>query len=139
MNHRDEISKSLTRNTLDEKGWRKTLAGAEGSHSKELAEKNINRLHSERQTLLHRQSSFEARKLNVMRAAVMDGIFTDHLRDGVCQELVTEGWLVRAEAISRRGNRATSPTYLPTELAAQEPVHPDQEQLESERDSVQLA
>jgi hypothetical protein len=74
-----------------------------------------------------------------MKSAVADGIFTDHLRDGACEELVTEGWLMRIAAATRRGNRGVSPTYLPTDLAAQDLHIPDQESIEVESEPAQTA
>ena len=136
MSHHDEMGKSLTQNAHDEKGWRKKLAAADGTSARELAEKNLNRLHAERHTLLHRQTSFEARKQYIMNRAVKDGIVTDRLRDGVCQELVTEGWLVPAEANIRRSNRVGYPTFLPTDRALETLLIPDEEPQETDQDQV---
>ena len=55
-----------------------------------------------------------------MRAALGDGIFTDRLSDGVCEQLLREGWLERATPLTPRPHVSRSPAYLPTEKAVHE-------------------
>ena len=52
MSEIDHIRKLLADTIAGEKGWRKSLASAEGSYSRTLAETNLSRLASLRQTLL---------------------------------------------------------------------------------------
>ena len=43
---------------------------------------------------MNRQSSTtRLRKRHIMKVALGDGIFTDHISDGVCEQLLIEGWL----------------------------------------------
>jgi hypothetical protein len=62
-----------------------------------------------------------------MKSAVADGIFTDHIRDGVCEQLVTEGLLIRADPLPRRHVKSIQQVYVPTEQAVQEWQIPDSE------------
>ena len=59
----------------------------------------------------------EMRRRQIMRVALGDGIFTDRLSDGVCEQLLNEGWLERATPIALRPHVSRSPAYLPTEKA----------------------
>lgn len=120
MNIEESIQKSLNKIKTDERGWRKALAGAEGSYSREFAQENLVRLDSLRQTLLNQLVSNERRRKQVMRVAIADGIFTDHNSDGVCEQLLGEGWLERAAPIPLRRRISHAPVYLPTEKALQE-------------------
>jgi hypothetical protein len=119
MTDEENIQKSLAKIKSDEKGWRKALATAEGSFSRNLAEENLSRLVTLRHTLLNQLKTIELRRKHVMKVAVVDGIFTDHLSDGVCQQLVREGWLERADPIPQRPHISRNPAYLPTEKAIQ--------------------
>ena len=120
MINEESIQKALTKLTSDEKGWRKALASAEGSFSREQAEENLSRLAVLRQTLNTQLQTNELRRQQVMRNAVIDGIVTDHSGDGVLQQLLKEGWLERAEVLPPRPHVSRSPAYLPTEKAMQE-------------------
>ncbi len=62
----------------------------------------------------------EMRRRQVMRGALADGIFTDHQSDGVCKQLLNEGWLERAEPIPLRPHVSRAQAYLPTEKAIAE-------------------
>jgi hypothetical protein len=55
-----------------------------------------------------------------MRTAVADGIVTDRVSDGVCEQLVSEGWLERAESIAVRPHVNRANAYLPTDKAMRE-------------------
>lgn len=114
------IKKSLANITRHEKGWRRSMANTEGSYSKDLAQENLHRLETQREVLLNRLTSLEARRQHVMKTAVEDGIFTDRIRDGVCEQLVTEGWLIRADPLPRRYVRTAQQVYLSTEKAIQD-------------------
>jgi uncharacterized caspase-like protein len=127
MNEENDIKKSLAKITRDEKGWRKSMTSAEGSYSKDFAQVNLHRLEALRQVLLTRLTSLEARRQQVMKSAVADGIFTDHIRDGVCEQLVTEGLLIRADPLPRRHVKSIQQVYVPTEQAVQEWQIPDSE------------
>jgi len=59
----------------------------------------------------------ELRRQQVMKAAILDGIFTDHQSDGICQQLLSEGWLERAAPIAKRPHVNRADAYLPTEKA----------------------
>jgi hypothetical protein len=52
-----------------------------------------------------------------MKAAILDGIVTDHQSDGICQQLLSEGWLERAADIAKRPHVNRAHAYLPTEKA----------------------
>ncbi len=52
MNEIERIRKLLADTKAGEKGWRKTLAAAEGSYSRTLAEKNLSRLSALHRTLI---------------------------------------------------------------------------------------
>lgn len=120
MNIEETIRQSLDKLEDDEKDWRKALDEARGSHSKELAQDNLRRLDAQRHTLLNQLASNERRRRQVMRVAISDGIFTDHNSDGVCEQLLGEGWLERAEPIPPRPHISNAPTYLPTDRAVQD-------------------
>jgi hypothetical protein len=120
MNSENDIKKSLAKIKLDEKGWRKSMANTEGTYSKDVAQENLHRLDALRETLLSRLTSLEARRQHVMKNAVVDGIFTDHIRDGVCEQLVTEGWLIRADPHPRGRLKVAQQVYLSTEKAVQD-------------------
>jgi hypothetical protein len=45
---------------------------------------------------------------------------TDHASDGVCEELLREGWLERAPAIPARPHVNRASAYLPTEKATEQ-------------------
>ncbi len=62
----------------------------------------------------------ERRRQQVMRGAIADGIFTDHQSDGVCEQLLGEGWLERAAPIALRPHVNRAHAYLPTEKAVTE-------------------
>ena len=47
-----KLKKTLEKITTSENGWRRVLATAEGSFSRELASKNLLRLDAERKSLL---------------------------------------------------------------------------------------
>lgn len=119
MNNENAIHKSLSKITRDEKGWRKSLATADGSYSREFAEENLRRLQIEQGLLHKRLESLQMRRQHVMRVATGDGIVTDHVRDGVCEQLVIEGWLVGAETLPRRAGRRVDRVYLPTDKAVE--------------------
>jgi hypothetical protein len=120
MNIEQSIRKSLDKIKSDEKGWRKALDGSEGSYSKEFAQENLRRLDSLRRTLLNQLASNERRRKQVMRLAISEGIFTDHNSDGVCEQLLGEGWLERAAPMPPRRHTLFAPVYLPTEKAIQD-------------------
>jgi hypothetical protein len=65
-------------------------------------------------------STVELRRNQVMKAAILDGIFTDHQSDGVCQQLTREGWLERAAPIAKRPHVNRADAYLPTDKAINE-------------------
>lgn len=52
MNEVERIRKLLADTKAGEKGWRKVLASAEGSHSRTLAQNNLSRLAALRVTLV---------------------------------------------------------------------------------------
>jgi len=114
------IKKSLAKISSNENGWRKALTTAEGSFSRDLARKNLERLEEQRQELLGQLTSLEERRQNVMKIAVENGVVTDDVRDGICEQLVTEGWLTRAGALFGGPAKPTDPTYLITEKANQD-------------------
>ncbi len=60
---------------------------------------------------------YEQHRALVMKSALADGMFTDRSRDGVCEELCSEGWLERAAPIASRPHVNRGPAYLPTEKA----------------------
>jgi hypothetical protein len=122
MNMEDGISvqKLLTKITNEEKGWRKSLTGAEGTFSRNLAEANLRRLESLRSDIMKQLDASERRRKQVMRAAIGEGMVTDHLGDGLCQQLVKEGWLQPAEAVPLRRGMNRSKAYLPTDKAVQD-------------------
>lgn len=62
----------------------------------------------------------QSRRRQVMRSALADGMITDRIRDGICEQLVSEGWLERAAAISIRPHVNRANAYLPTERAVQD-------------------
>lgn len=62
-------------------------------------------------------STTRLRANHIMEAALQEGIFTDHIRDGVCEELLSDGWLERAAPIAPRPHVNRTGTYLPTEKA----------------------
>jgi hypothetical protein len=74
MNEVERIQKSLADTLAGEKGWRKALAAAEGSHSRTLAKKNLSRLAALRVTLLN--------ELNAAASHQHPGV-PDVLKDGV--------------------------------------------------------
>ena len=47
-------------------------------------------------------------------------MYTDHVSDGVCEQLLSEGWLERAQPLAPRPHVSRSSAYLPTEKAVQE-------------------
>lgn len=120
MNNEDEIKKSLAKIARDEIGWRKLLKNAEGSFSRNFAQKNLNRLSDEQEMLLNRRKTLEMRRQYVMKMAIADGIFTDNVRDRVCEELVANGWLTQAETVSDRRGKRNDRVYQPTEKAIQD-------------------
>ena len=120
MNIEETIRKSLEKLKDDERGWRKALDDAKGSHSRELAQDNLRRLDAHMHTLLNQLASNERRRRQVMRVAISDGIFTDHNSDGVCEQLLGEGWLERADPIPQRPHISHAPVYLPTDRAVQD-------------------
>ena len=67
----------------------------------------------------------ELRRRQIMRAAIADGIVTDRISDGVCEQLLSEGWLERAVKLPRRPHVMSSSAYLPTEKALQDWNHED--------------
>src|SRR5579871_312225 len=102
MNQETSLQKSLDKIASDEKGWRKSLATAEGSFSKNQAEENLRRLAGLRQTLLKQADAISRRRAHVMNVALVDGMITDHISDGVCEQLVKEGWLEHVSRIAAR-------------------------------------
>ncbi len=62
----------------------------------------------------------EMQRRQVMKIAIIDGIFTDHQSDGICQTLLSEGWLERAETLAPRPHVSRANAYLPTEKAIEE-------------------
>ncbi|MEP7291438.1 MAG: hypothetical protein ABI835_06620 [Chloroflexota bacterium] len=62
-------------------------------------------------------TSINLRRRQVMKSALVDGIFTDHMADGTCEQLRKEGWLERAAAIAPRPHVSRAPAYLPTPKA----------------------
>ena len=119
MNYDDTLQKSLAKITSDERGWRKSLAAAEGGFSRDLAEENLRRLAVLRQTLLNRATTTKLHRKHVMEAAIRDGMITDHLSDGVCEQLLKEGWLEHADPTPVRPHLSRAHAYLPTENAVQ--------------------
>lgn len=65
-------------------------------------------------------ASVEARRQQVMKIAVAEGIVTDRQTDGICTQLLSEGWLELAAPISRRPHVTRAHAYLPTEKAMNE-------------------
>lgn len=120
MNIEQTIQKSLSKIKSDEKGWQKVIAEAEGSYSREFAQENLRRLDGQRRSLLNQLESSKRRRKHVMREAIDEGIFTDHESDGVCEQLLGEGWLERAAPIPLRRRVTHAPVYLPTERAVQD-------------------
>lgn len=70
--------------------------------------------------MINRETANEMRRQHIMQIAIDHGIYTDHRSDGVCQQLLDEGWLERAEPIARRPHVSRDHAYLPTERAAEE-------------------
>jgi hypothetical protein len=62
-------------------------------------------------------STVELRRQQVMNAALLDGIVTDHQSDGICQQLLSEGWLELAAPLAKRPHVNRAHAYLPTEKA----------------------
>ncbi len=62
----------------------------------------------------------QSRRLQVMKSALADGIFTDHMSDGVCEQLLSEGWLERAAVIAARPHVNRANAYLPTDKALEQ-------------------
>ena len=120
MNKDTSLQKSFDKITSDEKGWRKLLANAEGSFSKNQAEENLRRLAVSRQTLLKQSDAINRRRAHVMSVALVDGMITDHISDGVCEQLVKEGWLEHVNRIASRPHVNNGGGYLPTDKAVQE-------------------
>jgi hypothetical protein len=122
MNMEDGISvqKMLTKIASEEKGWRKSLTNTEGSYSRNLAEANLRRLDTLRSEIMKQLDASERRRKQVMRAAIGEGMFTDHFGDGLCQQLVKEGWLQPADAVPLRRGMNRAKAYLPTEKAVQD-------------------
>lgn len=111
------IKKLLSKISSNENGWRKMLTTSEGSFSRDLAKKNLERLEEERQQLLNQLTSLEERRHNVMNLAIANGVVTDNIRDGICEQLATEGWLARAGALFNGEVKTAERVYLPTEKA----------------------
>lgn len=65
-------------------------------------------------------STMEKRTRQIMRVALGEGIVTDHISDGACEQLLREGWLERAAPVAPRPHVSRSPAYLPTEKAIHE-------------------
>ncbi len=120
MNKPDNIQKSLDKIASDEKGWRKALANAEGSFSKNQAEENLRRLALLRQSLLNQVMVVKRRREHVMNVALAEGMITDHVSDGVCEQLVKEGWLEHADQQAMRPHVNVAAAYLPTDKAVQD-------------------
>lgn len=59
MNEIDRVHKLLAATKAGEKGWRKTLDTAEGSHSRTLAEKNLVRLSALRKMLIEQLDAMD--------------------------------------------------------------------------------
>ena len=112
------IKKSLAKISSNENGWRKMLTTAEGSFSRDLAKKNLERLEEERKLLLDQLASLEERRQNVMNLAIANGVVTDNIRDGICEQLATEGWLSRAGALFNGDVKTADRVYLPTDKAS---------------------
>lgn len=119
MNTVDALNKALLKNSSDAKGWRKAFASAQGSYSRDFAQKNLHRLKAEQEEILNHLKTLELRRQQVMKTALRDGIITDHVRDGVCERLVADGWLDRMDAIPNRGGKPASKDYLPTNKATE--------------------
>jgi hypothetical protein len=111
------IKKSLTKIGSNENGWRKTLMTAEGSFSRDLARKNLDRLEEERQSLLSQLTSLAERRQDVMNNAFANGAVTDNIRDGICEQLMAEGWLVRAAVVMNGDVKSPERVYLLTDKA----------------------
>lgn len=62
----------------------------------------------------------QMRRRRIMKAALEEGIFTDHQSDGICEQLLSEGWLERAAPIAQRPHVSRALAYLPTEKAVAE-------------------
>lgn len=73
MNEIERIRKLLADTKAGEKGWRKALASAEGSHSRSLAEKNLSRLSDLRQTLVDQLESMDLPQRSEVKAASRRG------------------------------------------------------------------
>ncbi|MBC7811055.1 MAG: hypothetical protein H7175_07915 [Burkholderiales bacterium] len=84
-----------------------------------MAQRNLERLHSLQKTLRGQLTSLDVRRQQVMDKAVADGTVTDYMRDGVCEQLVAEGWLQRAEPLPHAHIRPTNPLYLLTEIGSE--------------------
>ena len=83
MSDVDRIRKLLANIKSGEKGWRKTLATAEGSFSKKLAEENLRRLQALRQTLLSQLNTADSHRRPVIEA----GIITDDMNESIADRL----------------------------------------------------
>ncbi len=59
MNEGERLQKLIVNVKNGERGWRRTLATAEGSFSKKLAKENLNRLEALHQTLLDQLKASE--------------------------------------------------------------------------------
>ncbi len=68
-------------------------------------------------------AAIDLRRKQVMRVALADGMFTDRISDGVCEQLLSEGWLERLAKIAKRPHVSRSCAYLPTEKALEEWPH----------------
>ncbi len=68
----------------------------------------------------HQLITDDMRRQQIMRVAIEEGIFTDHQSDGICEQLLSEGWLERAASLPLRPHVSRSNAYLPTEKAVAE-------------------
>jgi len=120
VKNEDHVHELLAGIKRDEKEWRTAANAVEASPAKTVAEENLRRLDGLRHSLQSHLESLGLRRQQVMKLAIVDGIFTDHLSDGVCEKLLGEGWLERADPLPVRPHVNRAHAYLPTEKAVQD-------------------
>lgn len=132
MSSENQVKHSSSVMTQNENYWRQSVTTTAESFSGDVAQRNLDRLKGLQHKLNHQLTSLEVRRQQVMDKAVEYGIVTDHMRDGVCEQLVSEGWLERAEPLPRAHVRPTNPLYLLTEAGSQAWDPPHAEEAETD-------
>ncbi len=112
-----DIRKLLAKIKRDEKEWRNTAESGADQAAIAAAQENLSKVDGVRQSLLKELAIVQRRKEHVMRVAVAEGIYTDHMSDGVCQQLRDDGWLEQAASITGRRHVSRDQAYLPTDKA----------------------